>query len=116
MKYYETLFEDYLNSNELYNIHPELNNEINKLPTNSQNMPNLLIYGPSGVGKYTQTLRIINKYSPSELKYEKKITINTEKQQYIYHISDIHYEIDISLLGCNAKSLWHEIFFQLLDL
>lgn len=116
MKYYETLFEDYLNSNELYNIHPELNNEINKLPTNSQNMPNLLIYGPSGVGKYTQTLRIINKYSPSELKYEKKITINTEKQQYIYHISDIHYEIDISLLGCNAKSLWHEIFFQLVDI
>jgi DNA polymerase III delta prime subunit len=116
MKYYETLFEDYLNSSELYNIHPELNNEISKLPINIKDMPNLLIYGPTGIGKYTQVLRIIKKYSPSELKYDKKITINTDKQQYIYHISDIHYEIDMSLLGCNSKTLWHELFFQLVDI
>ena len=116
MKYYETLYEDYLNSCKLYNIHPELNDELNKLPNNIQKMPNILIHGPSGIGKYTQVLRIIQKYSPSELKYEKRITITTDKQQYIYHISDIHYEIDMSLLGCNAKTLWHEIFFQLIDI
>ena len=116
MKYYETLYEDYLNSCKLYNIHPELNDELNKLPNNIQKMPNILIHGPSGIGKYTQVLRIIQKYSPSELKYEKRITITTYKQQYIYHISDIHYEIDMSLLGCNAKTLWHEIFFQLIDI
>lgn len=116
MKYYETLYEDYLNSNELYNMHPELNNEISRLPTNIHNMPNLLIYGPNGIGKYTQVLRMIKKYSQSDLKYDKKITINTEKQQYIYHISDVHYEIDMAFLGCNAKTLWHEIFFQLVDI
>ena len=43
MKYYETLYEDYLNSCKLYNIHPELNEELNKLPNNIQKMPNILI-------------------------------------------------------------------------
>lgn len=116
MKYYETLYEDYINSNELYNIHPELNDTINKLPKHIENLPNLLIHGPSGTGKYTQVLKILKKYSPSELKYDKKITVNTDKQQYMYHISDIHYEVDMSLLGCNSKTLWHEIFFQLVDI
>lgn len=116
MKYYETLYEDYINSNELYNIHPELNDTLCKLPKQVEALPNLLIHGPSGTGKYTQVLKILKIYSPSELKYDKKITIATDKQQYIYHISDIHYEIDMSLLGCNSKTLWHEIFFQLIDI
>lgn len=116
MKYYETLYEDYLNSNELYNIHPELNDTICKLPKHVESLPNLLVHGPSGTGKYTQVLKILKKYSQSELKYDKKITVATDKQQYIYHISDIHYEIDMSLLGCNSKTLWHEIFFQLVDI
>ena len=116
MKYYETLYEDYLNSNELYNIHPELNDTICKLPKQVESLPNLLIHGPSGTGKYTQVLKILKKYSQSDLKYDKKITVATDKQQYIYHISDIHYEIDMSLLGCNSKTLWHEIFFQLVDI
>ena len=30
-------------------------------------------------------------------------------------MSDIHYEIDMSTLGCNSKVLWHDIFIQLLD-
>jgi hypothetical protein len=116
MKYYETLYEDYLNSNELYNIHPELIDTICKLPKQVEKLPNLLVHGPSGTGKYTQVLKILKKYSPSELKYDKKITVATDKQEYIYHISDIHYEIDMSLLGCNSKTLWHEIFFQLVDI
>ena len=59
---------------------------------------------------------MIKKYSSNELKHDKKIICQTEKQQYIYHISDIHYEIDMSLLGCNSKILWHEIFFQITDI
>jgi hypothetical protein len=116
MKYYETLYEEYINSSELYNIHPELNNEIVKLPTNIFDMPNMIVHGASGIGKYTQVLRILKKYSPTELKYDKRITINTDKLQYVCHISDIHYEVDMSLLGCNAKTLWHEIFFQVIDI
>jgi len=116
MKYYETLYEEYINSSELFNLHPELNNEILKMPSNVLNMPNMVVHGASGIGKYTQVLRLLKKYSPTELKYDKRITIITDKQQYICHISDIHYEVDMSLLGCNAKTLWHEIFFQIIDI
>jgi hypothetical protein len=79
-------------------------------------MGNLIVYGPSGSGKYTQVLNIIEKYSASHLKYNKKINLQTEKQDYKYHISDIHYEIDMSLLGCNSKILWHENFLQIIDI
>ena len=37
-----------------------------------KNLKNLIIYGGSGVGKYTQMINIVKKYSLSELKYEKK--------------------------------------------
>ena len=30
-------------------------------------------------------------------------------------MSDIHFEIDMSLLGCNAKLLWNEIYTQIID-
>jgi hypothetical protein len=61
-------------------------------------------------------LNLIKKYSPTELKYEKKISVNYNKQQYLLKISDIHYEIDMSLLGCNSKLLWHEIYTQIIDI
>lgn len=41
----------------------------------------MIIYGPSGVGKYTQMLSILQNYSPSKLKYDKKIFITFEKQE-----------------------------------
>lgn len=115
MKYYETSYEDYLKSNKLFNIHPELDNIISNLPRNPRNFENIILYGPSGIGKYTQTLKIIEKYSPSNMKYDKRINASTDKQTYIYRVSDIHYEVDMSLLGCNSKTLWHEIFFQIVD-
>jgi len=59
---------------------------------------------------------MIKRYSPSELKYDKKITATTEKQQYEYRISDIHYEVDMSMLGCNSRLLWHETFLQIIDI
>lgn len=115
MKYYESSYEDYLKSNKLFDIHPELNNTISNLPRNPRNFENIILYGPSGIGKYTQSLKIIEKYSPSNMKYDKRITASTDKQTYVYRVSDIHYEIDMSLLGCNSKTLWHEIFFQIVD-
>lgn len=116
MKFYETSYEEYVNSVEKHNLHPEIAKISNSFPKGIHNVENLIIYGPSGVGKYSQVLNIIKKYSPSELKYDRKIIAQTEKQQYIYKISDIHYEIDMSLLGCNSKILWHEIFFQIVDI
>jgi hypothetical protein len=116
MKYYETHFEEYILSVENYNIHPELKKKYDLLPDKISKLENMIIYGPSGIGKYSQVLYLLKKYSNNELKYEKKITAITEKQNYTYKLSDIHYEIDMSLLGCNSKILWHEIFFQIVDI
>ena len=116
MKYYESTFDDYLKSNKLFNVPPELNHITNNLPRCIAQLENLIIYGPAGVGKYTQTLKILSNYSESELKYDKRLEVITDKQNYMMRFSDIHYEIDMSLLGCNAKTLWYEIFFQIVDI
>ena len=116
MKFYETHYEEYIVSNNKYNIHPEMDYIYDKFPNDIRELGNLIVYGPGGVGKYTQVLKIIKKYSQSNLKYEKKIKIQTDKQSYIYRISDIHYEIDMGLLGCNSKILWNEIFQQIVDI
>lgn len=137
MKYYETNFEEYVQSVQRYNLHPELESTIEYFQHNP--MRNLILYGPSGVGKYSQALKIINTFSKSNLKYDKKISMNTEKPEkkskskkdegktkktnnivkkndYVYRISDIHYEIDMATLGCTSKSVWFEIFFQIIDI
>ena len=116
MKFYETHFEEYITAIQKQNLHPKLEKIYKKFPETLQELKNVIIYGPSGVGKYTQMLHLIKKYSPTELKYEKKISVNYNKQQYLLKISDIHYEIDMSLLGCNSKLLWHEIYTQIVDI
>jgi len=113
MKFHETHFEEYVNT---INIHPNLKKIFSHFPEKLQNFKNVIFYGPSGVGKYTQMLKSIKKYSPSELKYEKKISLSYNKQQYFFKISDIHYEVDMSLLGCSSKLLWHEIYQQIVDI
>jgi hypothetical protein len=116
MKFYESHYEEYISENNRINLHPKLNKIYEKYPKKINNLKNLIFYGPSGVGKYTQMLHSIKKYSPSDLKYEKKISVTYNKQTYFFKISDIHYEINMSLLGCNAKLLWHEIYLQLIDI
>ena len=116
MKYYETHFDEYLKAVSNYNLHPELVPFFDRFPANVHNLTNLVFYGPSGVGKYTQMLAAIRKYSPSLLQHDKKIQLQTEKYNYQYHISDIHYEIDMSLLGCNSKLIWHDIVQQIVDI
>lgn len=114
MKFYETHYEEYIHSVEQYNMHPEMISVYEKCPKKLADCGNVIVYGTPGSGKYSQTLCLLKKYS--ELKYDKKITCQTEKITYSYHISDIHYEIDMSLLGCNSKMLWHELFLQIVDI
>ena len=176
MKYYETTYDDYLSSYEIYNLHPELDYIKSAFPKKINEFKNIIVYGASGVGKYTQVLSILHNYSPTKLKYDKKIYITYEKQEkkskttssiitstststststtiptpvnrktskketsnnnatntnvttkiqlkkqdkkqeYMYRISDIHYEIDMATLGCNSKLLWHDLFFQIVDI
>jgi len=113
MKLGNNYFENYVSKK---TFHPKLEKLYNSFPTNIDDLCHLILYGASGVGKYTQALKIISKYSPTELKYEKKISIVFNKNTYFYKISDIHFEVDMNLLGCNSKQLWNEIYGQFIDI
>jgi len=116
MKFMETHFDEYILSSKNNNLHPNLITMFDQFPKNIYDLSNLIFYGAKGIGKYTQMLRLISKYSPTELKYEKKICINFNKSNYFLKISDIHYEVDMSLLGCNSKLLWHTIYLHIVDI
>jgi len=116
MKFLETHFEEYIGASMRENLHPKMDKIFCKFPKKITDFHNVIFYGPSGTGKYTQMLKSIKQYSPSELKYEKKISVTYNKQPFFFKISDIHYEIDMSLLGCNSKLLWHEIYLQIIDI
>ena len=116
MKFLETHFEEYTNEVSKLNLHPKLKKCYVRFPDTLDKLGNLIFYGPSGVGKYSQMLYSIKKYSPTDLKYEKKLTLTYDKKQYFFKISDIHYEVDMSLLGCNSKLLWHDIYQQIVDI
>ena len=114
-------FKDYLNGNEITR-NEITSNEItsNEITSNEiyniKNLSNIILYGASGTGKYTSALNIIKDYSKSNLKYSKKILIQNTKIDTYIKISDIHFEIDMEILGCNAKILWNDIFYNILDI
>ena len=117
MKYQETNFAEYINSAKKQNLHTDLAHIYKFFPNKLHDLSNLIFFGPPGIGKYTQVLYSIQKYSPSKLKYERKINMTTQKKkEYSFRISDVHFEIDMSLLGCNARILWNEIYHHILDI
>ena len=104
-------FSDYINNNSVTK-----KKIIDKLPDNIDDLPNIILYGSSGTGKYTSSLDIIKNYSKSNLKYSKKIMITNSKTDIYIKISDIHFEIDMELLGCNARILWNDIYYNIIDI
>ena len=109
------IFLEYINNYNNNNINKKYNDFFNILDSSLNNITNLILYGPPGSGKYTNALKIIEKYSPSNLKYEKKMIINSNKVEHIIKISDIHYEINMENLTCNAKSLFNDIYINIID-
>ena len=117
MKYLSSRFEEYISECGSANLHPELDNIHSILNKDINKQNNIIFYGPSGVGKYTQALHYIKNFSPTGLKYERKTIISTNsKKSYQFKVSDIHFEIDIELLGCNAKVLFNEIYNNITDI
>ena len=117
MKFLEANFIDYTQKSSLCNLHPEIKASFNGFTEENIYKSNIILYGPAGVGKYTQALNIIKKFSPTHLKYERKINFRFHKKfDYIFKISDIHFEVDMELLGCNAKILWNDIYNRILDI
>ena len=101
--------------NKMNKINNYYNNYYNNLSDNIELLSNFLIYGPPGCGKYSEALKIIEKYSSSKLKYEKKMIVNINKNEHIIKISDIHYEIDMENLTCNQKTLFNNIYVNIID-
>lgn len=95
-----------------YKREPSLHPELLPFPQLNQ-LTHCIFYGPSGVGKYTHMLRCIYPYSAHKLKFEKRVAITPE---FYIKISDIHYEVDMDMLGCNSKPLWNDIFNQITDI
>lgn len=140
MKYYDTSFEEYIQSVEKYPFHPEILELFNTIPNDFSQLQNTIFYGPPGTGKYSCALSLIQKFSTTRMKYDKKISVFNEKFEkktqkdkpvdkkkpnavsfsrkvdFVYRLSDIHYEVDMALLGCNSKTLWNDIFFQIVDI
>ena len=116
MKFLSTRFEDYINECKKMNIHKKMEPLLKSQGNEIEKLNHMIFYGPSGIGKYTQSLNFIKKFSPSELKYERKITYKyNNKYEYTFKLSDIHFEIDLELLGCNAKLLFNELYYHILD-
>jgi hypothetical protein len=114
-----------INENSEYNFNKELlqiikdtvNNESNvNNDTNvnndslNKNFNNYIFYGPPCSYKYKNVLKLLQHFSPSNLKYEKKLHINLVKTDFYIKISDIHYEIDIENFIYNSKSSWNDIY------
>ena len=76
----------------------------------NDNFINYIFYGPPCSYKYKNALKLLQHFSPSNLKYEKKLHINLTKSEFYIKISDIHYEIDVENFIYNSKSLWNEIY------
>ena len=91
-------YEDYCKEKDIFDIHKNTTKLCNNLPKKISDIPHIIFYGPKGSGKYSQALYCIRNYSPSSLKYERKMVILFDKNEYINVISDIHYEIDLSLI------------------
>lgn len=113
MKFLEKTFHDYIHTSNKVNLHNNIKYDI--FSNDISDLKNIIFYGPPGIGKYTQVLKVIKKYSPSELKYEKKILCTYNKINYFFKLSDIHYEIDMALLGCNARLLWNDLYIKIVD-
>ena len=111
-------YNEIINENSKYNFNKELLQIINNDPNNNDpnnndpnnNFINYIFYGPPCSYKYKNALKLLQHFSPSNLKYEKKLHINLTKTDFYIKISDIHYEIDVENFIYNSKSLWNEIY------
>lgn len=116
MKFLESHFDEYVDSVCKATLHPKLRKLFDKVPNRLADLENMIFYGPGGVGKYSQMLKMLEKYSPTHLKYEKKLSIVHDKKSFSIKMSDIHFEVDMSLLGCISKTLWNDIYQQIVEI
>lgn len=124
MESFDNKFTDYLRLKQHYDITPSVTKKLDALQSTQADphklhtphqLHNLIFYGPPGVGKYASALHFISKHSPSKLAYDKKMLVESQKGDFNIRMSDIHFEVDMSLLGCNSKQVWSDIYVQIIN-
>ena len=80
------------------------------ITSDTSDLKNIIIYGSENSGKYIFALDILRNFSNQDLKYYKKMEITINKTNHIFMMSDIHFEIDINLLGTSFKNIWFEFY------
>lgn len=118
MKFYESQPQEYVARAEVSGpLDREAPLRMPALPVDLRSLCNLVFFGPPGAGKYTLMLRTVNEYRiPGEVQYDKRVSVQYNKQVFTYHVSNVHFEVDFALLGCNAKLLWHEVYSQIVEM
>lgn len=115
----EYKFHEYVGSVKKKSLHPKLNTYFDTFPSNIKDLRNIIFYGPPGVGKYSQVLYLISKYSTLVNLNSNQIyssQTSDEKHNYDFKVSDVHVEINMDMLGCNSKTIWNDIYNQLLEM
>jgi hypothetical protein len=92
------------------NVSDSNTGDANVNTNNDKNFANYIFYGPPCSYKYKNALKLLQHFSPSNLKYEKKLHIDLAKIDFYIKISDIHYEIDVENFIYNSKSSWNDIY------
>ena len=115
MKFFESTFAEYLAAFDARNLHPSLRPLIDQMAEGM--FQNTIVYGPPGAGKYTQSLHFVRQCScPDGLAVEKRVSVEPGKHACVIRASAVHYEVDMSALGCNSRSVWHAAFTQIMDI
>ena len=71
---------------------------------------NIIVYGKNCLNNYVFSLINLKHLSKSELKYSRRIAINYKSEDIFFNISDIHFEIDLDLLGVNQYNIFLTVF------
>ena len=112
MKFLESQFEDYIKENNRTNLHTEIKPLYKDIYKQNNN---IIFYGPKGCGKYTQALSYIKHFSPSNLKYSRKMLVDFQKHNYTVKISDVNFEIEW-ICWVITQMLWNSIYYHILDI
>ena len=106
-------FDEYIRVRaECPSLHPALRERLCGL----ESPQNIILYGRKSVGKYYLAMDMVRKFSTLNLQYEKMMPIQYNKKIYNIRISDVHFEIDMQMLGTNSRLIWQSIFAAVLDI
>lgn len=69
-----------------------------------------VFYGLNSMENYMHSLKHVEKFSPSSLKYSRKTMIEYNGQEIAFPTSDVHIEVDFEILGVNEYSIFFELY------